>query len=78
MRENRPKHSELSNEQKLKANARAYANVYLNRGKIKKENCSICGSTESQMHHKDYYKPLEVTWLCRDHHLILHSTLFQA
>ncbi len=66
MRENRPKHSELTEEQRIKANARAYANVYLNRGKIKKKNCIDCGSEKSQMHHDDYSKPLEVIWLCRE------------
>lgn len=72
MRETRPKHTELSQEARKKANARAYAKEYLKRGKIKKEPCSECGSQESQMHHEDYDKPLEVIWLCRKHHLELH------
>lgn len=25
------------------------------------------------MHHKDYDKPLEVTWLCRRHHMLEHD-----
>jgi len=73
MREHRPKHSDLPDDARKKANARAYAHVYRDRGKIKKENCKICGSPNSQMHHEDYNKPLQVIWLCRKHHLELHG-----
>jgi hypothetical protein len=72
MREHRPKHSELTEEQRIKANARAYANTYQRRGKLKKEPCSVCGSMDSQKHHTDYSQPLKVVWLCREHHLDEH------
>lgn len=75
MRETRPKHSELSPDAKQKANARAYAHVYRDRGKIKKEDCKTCGSSKSEMHHSDYSKPLEVTWLCRSCHLKEHAII---
>lgn len=41
-------------------------------GRIVKEPCSVCGSTERiHAHHKDYSKPLNVIWLCaRCHHRI--------
>lgn len=74
MRLTRPKHSELSPEAKMKANARAYAHVYRDRGHIKKENCKECGSEESQMHHEDYSKPTQVEWLCRPCHLSIHRS----
>lgn len=73
MRENRPKHSQLSPEAKKKANARSYAKEYLKRGKIIKTACIKCGDENSQMHHPDYDKPIEVIWLCRKHHLELHA-----
>jgi hypothetical protein len=73
MRENRPKHSELTPEQRMKANARSYAHVYRDRGKIDRKPCEKCGSEDSQMHHEDYSRPLEVTWLCRDCHLEHHK-----
>ncbi len=73
MRLNRPKHSELSVEQKLKANARSYLNVYLKRGKIKKQPCCVCGHVKTEAHHEDYSKPLIVKWYCRKHHLELHK-----
>ena len=37
-------------------------------GVIKKLPCETCGDIDSQSHHEDYTKPLEVTWLCQLHH----------
>jgi hypothetical protein len=71
MREHRKTHP-LSADERKKMNARAYAHVYLNRGRIERKPCVVCGNGASQMHHADYDKPLEVTWLCRWHHLDLH------
>lgn len=62
----------LSPEQYAKNKCRAYANVYKKRGKLIQAPCADCGNPESQMHHEDYSKPLEVTWLCRKCHLGLH------
>ena len=73
MRINRPKHSQLSDVEKKKANCRAYLKVYVRRGKVIKEPCSICGDKNSEGHHPDYSQPLLVVWLCRAHHLELHS-----
>lgn len=73
MRATRPKHSQLKDEARKKANARAYANVYLRRGKIEKMHCINCGSNDSQMHHSDYRFPLLITWYCRECHLKLHN-----
>lgn len=72
-REHRPKHSELSEIARMKANARAYANNYKMRGKIKIMPCSVCDDDKAQMHHEDYSKPLEVIWLCRLCHEKLHG-----
>ncbi len=74
MRNTRPKHSDLPEDQRRKANARAYLNAYVNKGKIKKEPCVVCGEMEKvEAHHEDYDKPLEVIWYCRKHHIELHS-----
>jgi hypothetical protein len=72
MREHRPIHSALPDEARRKANCRAYANVYQRRGKLVKRPCEECGSQDSQKHHDDYEKPLQVTWLCRPCHLAEH------
>ena len=63
----------LSHEQRKKDNCRSYAYVYLKRGKIQRESCEICGSI-AQMHHDNYDKPLDIRWLCRNHHLIFHQS----
>jgi len=75
MRKVRPKHRDLSPEQKMKANCRAYTGEYVRRGKIKKLACCICGDKNTEAHHEDYTKPLEVIWYCRKHHLEHHTKL---
>jgi hypothetical protein len=72
MRRTRPKHSELPEPARRKANARSYANVYLRRGKLKRAPCEVCGHRKAEMHHRDYAKPLAVRWLCRLCHLFKH------
>jgi hypothetical protein len=72
MRSYRKTH-EQSIESRIRSNARSYAKVYLKRGRLVKLTCEKCGSGDSQMHHEDYSKPLEVTWLCRPCHLELHG-----
>lgn len=68
-------YARLSSKTKQQGIARSYANVYLKRGKLKKQPCAVCGSEKSQMHHEDYTKPLLVRWLCRKHHLELHNRI---
>ena len=73
MREHRLKHSELSSEQKKRANARSYANCYKRRGILTPEPCEACDSIDDiEMHHDDYDKPLVVRWLCKSCHDELH------
>jgi hypothetical protein len=44
-------------------------------GKLKRQPCEVCGSTENiHGHHDDYEKPLEVRWLCARHHRIEHGS----
>ena len=62
----------LTADQRFKMHARAYAKVYLSRGKLQRKPCQSCGSPDSQMHHADYSKPLGVEWLCRVCHLDFH------
>ena len=62
----------MSEEQKKKDNCRSYAGTYLRRGKLKKSPCIVCGEN-AEMHHDNYDKPLEITWLCRKHHLEHHK-----
>lgn len=34
------------------------------KGLLKRGRCSICGEFRAEAHHKDYDKPLEVSWYC--------------
>ena len=63
----------LSESQRMRANARSYAKVYLLRGKLERGLCEDCGRVGEEMHHDDYSKPLEIRWFCRVHHLQHHA-----
>lgn len=71
----RPKYSELSDEQKAKAHCRSISKIYFRRGAIKKTPCCVCGEDSNEMHHADYSKPLEVTWLCYTCHRRVHKMI---
>ena len=52
---------------------RALAMRAIENGTLVRGVCEVCGSTKVDAHHDDYNKPLEVRWLCREHHLQWHS-----
>jgi len=52
----------------LQVKARAILNNAVRDGRLKKQTCAICKDENSEAHHKDYTKPLEVVWLCKTHH----------
>lgn len=37
--------------------------------------CAVptCAISETEAHHPDYSRPLDVVWLCREHHLSIHQ-----
>lgn len=37
-----------------------------------KEPCFICGEVKVEAHHYDYSRPLDVSWLCKAHHMEIH------
>lgn len=41
-------------------------------GKLERLSCRVCKSNKAEAHHKDYDKPLEVIWLCKEHHSQVH------
>ena len=43
------------------------------KGVISKEPCIICGDFNSHGHHFDYRLPLNVIWLCDEHHKHAHK-----
>jgi len=52
---------------------RSYSANAVKDGRLIKKPCEDCGSPDSQMHHLDYTKPLDVAWLCRPHHMRRHT-----
>jgi hypothetical protein len=54
----------------------AYNAVYraLKAGRLERpDTCEIAGCRERpEAHHDDYSKPLDVRWLCRQHHAAVH------
>ena len=73
MRENRVPYSKMTEEQRNKSRVRAYANMYLKRGKIVRQDCFVCDGPSDHMHHEDYSRPLDILWLCKKCHLTIHS-----
>lgn len=53
--------------------ARNKARMALLSGKIKKGLCECCGTSDVQMHHPDYSKPLQIMWLCKICHEEWHK-----
>ena len=44
-------------------------------GRLIRGACEVCGEPETHGHHDDYSKPLEVRWLCSQHHGTEHQTV---
>lgn len=47
----------------------------LRTGKLVKMPCQVCGEVEVEGHHPDYARPLDVVWLCREHHMEIHKAV---
>lgn len=58
-----------------KGRARSQIRYALLKGKLKKRSCEIyrCEESKTEAHHSDYSKPLDVIWLCRQHHMIIEG-----
>lgn len=53
---------------KIKFQARRKVGTALRNGTLVKKPCDVCGAEKVEAHHADYTKPLEVRWLCPQHH----------
>lgn len=42
-------------------------------GKLVKQPCEVCGCKKVHAHHTDYANPLDVMWLCTEHHEQWHK-----
>lgn len=59
--------------ERVKIAARVAVRRALGRGDLIPTACSVCGSLTVEAHHDDYAKPLDVRWLCREHHREHHA-----
>lgn len=60
----------------FKNRCRALSRKAIKEGILVKSPCEVCGTeNDVHVHHEDYTKPLEVSWLCRSHHEQLHHNL---
>jgi Protein of unknwon function (DUF3310) len=60
-------------ENKLKRKAHGEVGYAIQIGKLVRQPCERCGTTEHVVaHHEDYSKPLDVVWLCKYHHKERH------
>jgi hypothetical protein len=64
---NRPKYSQLTDEQRKRSNARSYTKVLILRGVLVPQPCA-CGAMKVTPHHRDYDNPRDIEWLCGDCH----------
>lgn len=72
VKKNPEKSAEIQKRWREKNKDKLAANRLLQRavakGLAEKKPCEICGNINSEAHHEDYFKPLEVIWLCKKHH----------
>lgn len=55
-----------------KYRAHSQVGVAIKSGRLKVGTCEVCGEVKVHGHHCDYDKPLEVMWLCAEHHSAWH------
>ena len=68
-------HNEKNSAARYPEKERARNAVYraIRAGRLKKLPCSVCNNFNSEAHHPDHSKQLEVIWLCRRHHQVAHG-----
>ena len=58
--------------------ASALVSKAIRAGKITKQPCFVCGEMVVEGHHPDYSDPLQVVWLCMEHHKEIHWHMEEA
>jgi hypothetical protein len=52
--------------------ARSKVKRAIHNGILVRQCCEFCGDENTQAHHDDYSRPLDVRWLCPQHHHMVH------
>jgi len=63
----------LAVSQAVKAQVHRTVCQAIKNGELEREPCQVCGNPRTEGHHRDYTKPLDVNWLCRLHHKLVHK-----
>lgn len=58
--------------------ARNMISIRIARGTLLRQPCRECGDANAEAHHQNYDEPLNVIWLCSDHHQQIHAGLVAA
>lgn len=56
-----------------KVKAHGVLNYAIKMGRVSRTPCHCCGDERTQAHHPDYDRPLDVVWLCDEHHKQAHA-----
>ena len=79
MRENRPPHGALTDDQRRRSNCRAYTKVLQSRGTLPAGPCEGCSDPQAQNHHHwGYDTPRWFVRLCKGCHRALEQLLAAA
>lgn len=62
---------------KARAANQAVSNA-LRAGTLVRWPCMVCDEVKVEGHHPDYDQPLQVVWLCKDHHTEIHKEFWQS
>lgn len=66
--------AKMREEHPEKIKARAAVSNAIRDGRITKEPCHLCGNPNSEAHHEDYSRPLDVHWVCQEcHQTVIHG-----
>jgi len=60
-------------EKKKRIKARSDLNHAITQHRIKRGSCQLCCDSNTEGHHTDYNKPLDVVWLCFKCHRKVHE-----
>lgn len=57
----------------IKSYAHRMVTKNINSGCLARQPCETCGEKNAHAHHDNYFKPLDVRWLCKKHHNEHHN-----
>jgi hypothetical protein len=72
-RSGKQKRATYKREDRPRQRAHSAVTIALKNGTLLRQPCEVCGARRVDAHHDDYSKPLAVRWLCRKHHIAIHS-----